>query len=188
MHKKEKKAEQQEQEQVQQTAPANDIEEQAPTAQPEPEQKDLAAEQAEQLKAAEDKYLRLYAEFENYRKRTCAEREDLAKYAAGNLIKEFLPVMDSFERAKGSFEKHTEDVEELKKGLALIHKQFEDTLERVGVKKIVAKGEKFNPNLHEAVMQQEAEGVAAEMIIEEMQPGFMLHEKVLRHSMVIVAK
>lgn len=139
-------------------------------------------------KELEDKYLRLYAEFDNFRKRTQLEKEEFAKYAAAETVKNLLPLMDSFERAKSSFEKHTEDIEELKKGMALIHKQFEDILEKIGVSKIAAKGAMFDPNLHEAIMQQDAEGVEPQTVIEEVQPGFVINDKVLRHAMVIVAK
>jgi len=96
--------------------------------------------------------------------------------------------MDSFERARHSFEKHSEDIEELQSGLALIHKQFEDILEKEGVKKIDTQGQKFDPHFHEAVMQQDVEGVESQTIIEELQPGFSMHDKVLRPAMVIVAK
>lgn len=144
--------------------------------------------QEEKNKELDDQYLRLCAEFDNFRKRTQQEKEELARYAAANTVKTLFPLMDSFERAKGSFEKQTENVEELKKGMALIHKQFENILEKLGVTKIAAKGCLFDPELHEAVMQQDCEGVEPQTIIEEIQPGFMINDKVLRHAMVIVAK
>ncbi len=140
------------------------------------------------IKESQDKNLRLYAEFDNYRKRVVAEKEDFAKYAATDLVKKFLPIMDSFERAKISFEKHTEEKEELKKGLALIYKQFEDTLTGLGVKKIETVGKHFDPQFHEAIMQQEQNGVVSGTILEEVQPGFLLYDRLLRPAMVIVAK
>ncbi len=160
-------------------------EEQKQTPTQEENKEDLLQQKNKEL---EDKYLRLCAEFDNFRKRTQLEKEEFAKYAAAETVKNLLPLMDSFERAKPSFEKHTEDIEELKKGMALIHKQFEDILEKLGVTKIVAKGTLFDPNLHEAIMQQEAEGVESQTIIEEVQPGFLINDKILRHAMVIVAK
>ncbi len=142
----------------------------------------------EKAKADQDKYLRLFAEFDNYRKRTQAEKEEFGKYATTDLLKKLLPLMDSFEQARVSFEKHSDEKEELKKGLALIHKQFEDILLLIGVKKIEAAGKKFDPHFHEAIIQQEKPGVASGLVIEEARPGFMIHDRVLRPAMVIVAK
>lgn len=146
------------------------------------------AEKEQELKEHQEKNLRLYAEFDNYRKRVTAEKDELCKTATVGLLKELLPILDSFERAQVSFEKHKNEKEELHKGLALIHRQFEDTLAKYGIKKIEAKGQKFDPQLHEAIMQQEAAGVEAHTVLEEVQNGYLLHEKLLRPSMVIIAK
>ena len=157
-----------------------------PVSENKPEQEE--EQQKNKEKEAEDKYLRLYAEFDNFRKRTQLEKEELAKYAAAETVRTLFPLMDSFERAQSSFEKHTDDTEELKKGLALIHKQFEDILKKLGVVKIETKDVFFDANLHEAVMQQEAAGVEPQTIIEEVQAGFLINGKVLRYAKVIVAK
>ena len=142
----------------------------------------------EQQKTDKDKFLRLFAEFDNYRKRTIAEKEDLAKFGAVELLKQLLPLLDSFERAKVSFEKHSDEKEDLKKGLALIHKQFEDILAKIGIKKIETIGKQFDPRFHEAIMQQEQKGATPNTILEEAQPGFLLYDRVIRPAMVIVAK
>ncbi len=149
--------------------------------------KELQAKEVE-LKEQQDKNLRLYAEFDNYRKRVTAEKEELCKTATTALLKELLPILDSFERAQQSFEKHKNEKEELHKGLALIHRQMEDALAKHGIKKIEAKGQKFDPQLHEAIMQQEAAGVEAHTVLEEVQKGYLVHDKLLRPAMVIIAK
>ncbi|MBU0579911.1 MAG: nucleotide exchange factor GrpE [Candidatus Margulisbacteria bacterium] len=150
------------------------------------EKKNLALE--ESLKKEKDSYLRLRAEFDNYRKRMALEQEDFTKYAASNFILEVLPILDSFERAQKSFEKHKDEVDEIIKGTALIHKQFEDILKKMGVEKIDCLGKSFDPNLHEAVMQQESADKEENTILEEVQPGYMLQGRMLRHAMVIVSK
>jgi len=148
----------------------------------------LLNEKEAALKEANDKHLRLYAEFDNYRKRVQAEKEELSKTALSALLKELLTILDSFERAQESFEKHINEKEELIKGVALIHRQFEDILAKNGIKKIETKDKPFDPQLHEAIMQQEAAGVATHTVLEEVQKGYLLNDKLLRPAMVIVAK
>lgn len=150
-------------------------------------EKDLQAKESE-LKDQQEKNLRLYAEFDNYRKRVMAEKEELCKTATTGLLKELLPILDSFERAQQSFEKHKNEKEDLHKGLALIHRQLEDALAKNGIKKIEAKGQIFDPQLHEAIMQQEAPGVESHTVLEEIQKGYLIHDKLLRPAMVIIAK
>ncbi len=140
-----------------------------------------------QLVDAEDKYLRLYAEFDNFRKRSLQEKADHTKYAARNLIEQILPILDSFEHSRASFGKQNCNLENMQKGFALIHKQFEDALQRVGVCKLVPKGEAFDPRFHEAVMQQDSDQ-PAHTILEVLQPGYTIHDKLLRPAMVVVAK
>lgn len=142
----------------------------------------------EELKKEKDASLRLRAEFENYRRREAQDKEEFVKFAAGNVILEILPILDSFERAQKSFEKHKDEVAEIIKGTALIHKQFEDILKKLGVEKIESLGKSFDPNLHEAVMQQEEKDKAKNIVLEEVQAGYMMQGKVLRHAMVIVSK
>jgi molecular chaperone GrpE len=159
------------------------------------------AELKEKLAAAEDRYLRLFAEFDNFRKRTEGERADFARYAAGNFIEAALPVLDSFERYQKLVETPGPETPapapagaqpsgpdgELRKGFALIHKQLEDILQKFGVQKITAVGQPFDPRFHEAVLQKESDQ-PAHTVLEEMQTGFMLHDRVLRPAMVVVAK
>jgi molecular chaperone GrpE len=144
-------------------------------------------ELTEKLKAAEDKYLRLYAEFDNFRKRTEAEKTDHAKYAAGKFIEAVLPVLDSFERSQKALDADTAASDEVKKGFALIHRQLEDVLQKFGVTKMIAVGQLFDPRFHEAVLQKEAEQ-PSHTVLEELQTGYVMYDKVLRPAMVVVAK
>jgi molecular chaperone GrpE len=146
-----------------------------------------AAELTEKLKAAEDKYLRLYAEFDNFRKRSEVEKTDHAKYAAGQFIEAVLPVLDSFERSQKALDADAAASDEVKKGFALIHRQLEDILQKFGVTKMAAVGQPFDPRLHEAVLQKESDQ-PAHTVLEEMQTGYVMYDKVLRPAMVVVAK
>ena len=157
------------------------------TAIPEVAAEDQIAELKQKLVDADDKYLRLYAEFENSRKRSLQEKSEYTKFAVRSLIEQILPILDSFEHSRTSFEKQQGSLEDMQKGFALIHKQFEDTLQRVGVAKIMPKGQVFDPKFHEAVMQQDSEQ-PAHTVLEVLQPGFTLHDKLIRPAMVIVAK
>jgi molecular chaperone GrpE len=152
------------------------------------DEKAKTAELEEELKKEKDSYLRLVAEFNNFKKRTQEEKEEFAKFAAERSLVEILPIYDSFERAQKAFEEHKEDTEELIKGFSLIHKQFEDVLKKLNVTKIECIGEAFDPNLHEAIMQQENGEKEANTILDEVQPGYKLGEKIIRHAMVIVSK
>jgi molecular chaperone GrpE len=129
-----------------------------------------------------DKYTRLLAEFDNYRKR--AERDRLSAYndgAAGAVLK-LLSVVDNFERALTTGNQD----DPFYKGVEMIHKNFITTLEGLGLKPIPALGETFNADLHNAVMHDEDESVGESVVTAEMQKGYMFKDKVLRHSMVKV--
>jgi len=164
----------------------NNNEEPATTEQPVESLDTQTLDLKKQLVDVEDKYLRLFAEFDNYRKRTNTEKDELNKYACGKLIENMLPVLDSFCQSEASFNKSV-DLDSLKKGFSLVHKQLEDALQKFGVKKIEAVGQAFNPNFHEAVMEKETES-PAHTVVEELRTGYMIHEKVLRPTMVVVAK
>lgn len=144
--------------------------------------KDLTAEK-EQLT---DRLMRLQAEYENYKRRTQKERMNERKYEAENLAKELLPVLDNFERALLT------DVSEENKsfldGMKMIYNQLNDALKSQGIEPIETKDQKFDPNYHHAVMQTEDEHVESNMIVEELQKGYLLKDKVLRAAMVKVNK
>ena len=152
---------------------------------PEPEKKaEPAAPSAEQQLAAEkDKYLRLLAEYDNFRRRSAKERESLYTDVRGDTLKKFLPVYDSLHRALTQ----TPEDDASRKGLEMIMQQYESALEQLGVKPIEAVGKTFDANLHNAVMHIEDEAYGESEIVEEFEKGFAIGDKVLRYSVVKVA-
>ena len=140
-----------------------------------------------ETEAATDAMLRLAAELDNYKKRTVKERESLIKYATQDIIQELLPILDNFERAIESASK-TKDFNSFLEGVKMIFKQMYDALEKKGVNKIDAVGKAFDPNIHEAVMQLTSEEYPENVIVEELQPGYTLHDRVIRPSMVVVSR
>ena len=141
----------------------------------------------EVLTAETDQRLRAYAELENFRKRKDQEVDSIRKYAAEKFIVSFLPVLDSLVLACGHANHHNPSPEKLKEGFILIQKQFEQSLEKLGVEKIEAVGQVFDPNCHQAVSQEAAEGVNSETVLREMQIGYRLHDRVIRPSMVVIS-
>lgn len=158
--------------------------------QPQEENKEPENNETEKLQAELDslnnKYLRLAADFDNFRKRQMQERESLLKYGAEDTLKKIITVLDTFERAKKSIADMTE-CEKIKESYDVGIKQLYDTLDKIGLKKIEAKGEEFDPNLHEAVMQTPTNDYPANTIIDELQTGYKLFDKVLRPVLVNVA-
>jgi len=139
------------------------------------------------LKESEDKYLRLYAEFDNYKKRTAKEKD--ARYADAliDTALEFLPVLDNLDRALGT-EATSEDAKAIKDGVEMIKKQMSDALTKLKIAEIKAVGEEFDPNLHNAVMHIEDENITENTVVEEFIKGYIYNdERVVRHSMVKVA-
>lgn len=149
---------------------------------------DSALKAAEdKAKAAEDKYLRLYAEFDNYKKRT--QREKDARYADAviDTVGELLSVADNLERAL-AVEVTGEEAQKLAEGVNMVYKQLQETFAKLGVSEIKALGEQFDPNLHEAVMHVEDESVDDNTVVEEFRKGYLYNDsRVIRHSMVKVA-
>ncbi|MCQ2958198.1 MAG: nucleotide exchange factor GrpE [Candidatus Gastranaerophilales bacterium] len=144
---------------------------------------DKTNEEFENLK---NQYVRLAADFDNYRKRQAQERESLLKYGAESTLKLILPVLDTYNRGKKACE-DMEDSQQLKENFEVIFKQLFDALDKAGLKKIETIGKEFDPNLHEAVMQTPTSDYPDNSIIDEMQAGYMLCDRVLRPSMVNVA-
>lgn len=133
-----------------------------------------------------NQYIRLAADFDNYRKRQAQERESLLKYGAENTLKGLLTVLDTFDRAKKGLE-GINDHEKCKESIEVLHKQFLDALDKLGVKIIETENQKFDPNLHEAVMQTPNNEVEDNTILQELQKGYILGDRVLRPSLVNVA-
>ena len=137
----------------------------------------------EELKGANDRYLRLLAEYDNYRKRSQKEKDNLYGDVKADTVTKFLPVYDNLCRALAQT---TED-EAYRKGVEMIMTQFEQTLEKLGVTKIESLGQTFDPNRHNAVMHVDDEAKGENEIVEVFQEGFLLGEKVIRFAMVKVA-
>lgn len=133
-----------------------------------------------------NQYLRLAADFENYRKRQAQEREALLKYGAEECMKKVIEVVDNFDRAVGMVEK-IDNVEKMKETFFVLNKQLNDSLTKLGLEQIKSVGEIFNPSLHEAVMQTPTDEYPEETIIQELQKGYKLGDKVIRPAMVSVA-
>lgn len=131
-----------------------------------------------------NRLVRMQADFDNYRKRMAREREELAKYAGEQLVMALLPVMDNFERALGA---KNNDYQNLLAGVEMIYRQLHDVLAREGLEPIVAAGEQFNPELHEAVMREESGDHPENTVIEELRRGFTFKGKVIRAAMVKVS-
>ena len=138
---------------------------------------------AKSLADEQDKYLRLAAEYDNYRKRTQKEKEASWANAKAETIKELLPVYDNLARA---LQQKTED-EAYAKGVEMIMTQMKNALEKLGVEAIPAAGQTFDPNLHNAVMHVDDEDLGENVVVEVFQDGFKLGDKIIRHAMVKVA-
>ena len=143
--------------------------------------------EVEALKAkaaeTEDKLLRLRADFENFRRRTRQEKEELGNSVEPEFVKNLLPLIDNFERAMAA---DTTDVETFKKGMIMIQKQLMDALKNKGLEPIETKDAKFDPNFHQAVMRVENPDLEDDTIAMEMQKGYMVKGKVIRPAMVQV--
>ena len=139
-----------------------------------------------ELAELKDKYLRLYADFENFRRRTAREKLDLISNANEGLLQALIPVVDDFERAMQSIE-NTNDVAAIKEGVSLIYNKLFKTLESKGLKPMVSKGEPFNADLHESVTQFPAPSDDLKgKVIDEVEKGYYLNDKVIRFAKVIV--
>lgn len=153
----------------------------APAAEP------VSRAEYEQLKTERDQLLdrvaRLQAEFENARKRTERERLEFRDYATGNVVEQFLPVIDNFELAL----KATGNAHQLRSGVALIVKQMEEVLEKMQVKPVPAVGEPFDPRVHEALGTVEREDLPDQHVAEEIRRGYRLRDRLLRPALVRVA-
>lgn len=151
----------------------------------EPEKAEPSAE--EQLRELNDKYVRLYAEFENYKKKSVKDREELAKYVREELIHDLMPSLDHLEIAL----QHAVEQENsagLKQGVEMTLRELYRTLEKYGLKSIEALGQPFDPEYHHAISQAERDDVAEGTVVEVFRKGYMLGDKVLRAAMVSVSR
>jgi molecular chaperone GrpE len=144
--------------------------------------------QEEKYAELNDRFLRLYAEFENFRRRTNKEHLELISSANSNLLKDLVPVLDDFERAITNNET-SEDIASVKEGFLLIYNKYKGILESKGVKPITAKGEIFNSDIHEAIVNVPVEDESQKgKVIEDIEKGYYLNDKVIRFSKVVVGQ
>jgi molecular chaperone GrpE len=146
-----------------------------------------------EYKELEDRLLRLAAEFDNYKKRTVREFQSIIKNANEELISRLVETLDNFQRAldsasRSNSTKNSNDFDSFHKGVELIYQHFREILGKEGLKEIKAIGEPFNPHFHEAVMQRESDEFPEGTVIDEISKGYILNDKVIKHSKVIVSK
>ena len=133
-----------------------------------------------------DKYMRLYAEFDNFRKRSMKEKSEILSTASGEFMKELLPIVDDFDRAVQA-NASVSDIEVVREGFVLIHQKLYRKLESKGLKPIEAKGQPFDTDFHEAITQIPMPAMAGK-VVDEVEKGYTLHEKVLRYSKVVIGQ
>ena len=140
------------------------------------------------LNEYKDKYLRLSAEFDNYRKRTQREKMDLIKYGSEDVLKAIIPVVDDFERAMKSLDNST-DIDAVKQGLHLIHAKFAEFLKTNGVQEIIALGEELDTDVHEAITKTLAQDDKLKgKIVDVIEKGYKLNDRVIRFSKVVIGE
>ena len=153
-----------------------------------------AVSETEKLRAERDALLdrlaRLQAEFDNARKRAVREQQDFREFAAADVIKNFLPILDSFERAlkAGGDSNSNANSNDFRNGIELIYRQFQDALQKIGVQPIVSVGQAFDPRVHEAVEMVDTTEVPDHHVLDELQRGYKYKERLLRPAMVRVAR
>lgn len=155
-------------------------------AEPDPRDKKIA-QQEQQIADLQNRLLRLQADFDNFRKRNNEERERLGRYVTGQVAREFLKVLDNFERAEASLET-SKDGAAIQKGMEMIHKQFEKALQTLHIEEIPAEGKPFDPQIHEAVMQGSNPDLPDESIDLVLEKGYKIGDDVIRHSKVRVVR
>lgn len=182
-HEQEQQAEQKEQDQEQEMADVMEgqvVEDEEVV----DEESTDAAHQAE-VADLNNRLLRVQADYDNFRRRSREEKEAAAKYRAQGFIEELLPALDNFERAL-SVKPESEEAKSLAQGLNMVYNQLQEALKKEGVTAIETVGQSFDPHLHQAVMQVEEEGFESNQVVEELQKGYKLKDRVLRPSMVKV--
>jgi|TARA_B100000959_G_scaffold267807_1_gene311723 molecular chaperone GrpE len=146
--------------------------------------KNLREAQA-QINELEDRLLRLTADYENFRKRAQREKNEARQFANQHLLEKQLPILDNFEMALTAAENADSAIRD---GIQMIYDQFHDVLKDVGVEKVDAEGELFDPNLHEAISQQETVDIEEGTVVEQIQSGYKLNDRLVRPARVVVAK
>jgi len=155
-----------------------------PEQEQDPAQQKIAELEAK-VEEADNRYLRLQADFDNFRRRSRIELEASAKYRAQSIITDLLPAIDNFERAM-KMEVDNEQAKSLMQGVDMVYRSLLDALKNEGVEVIEAVGKEFDPHLHQAVMQAEDENYGPNIVVEEFQKGYMLKDRIIRPAMVKV--
>jgi molecular chaperone GrpE len=166
--------------------PNSSLEENSVTESGSNELEQALAAKADEVRALNDRYLRLAAEFENYKRLAQRDQREQAKFANENILKELLPIVDNLQRAV-DFSKSATGCDQLIEGVQLTLKQFMETLSKFGIKQIASVGEPFDPSRHQAVATIQSHDKPEHTIIHEHQPGYLLHDRMLRAAMVTVA-
>ncbi|MCH4825698.1 nucleotide exchange factor GrpE [Planococcus halocryophilus] len=139
----------------------------------------------EQLEAEQNKYLRLLADYDNFKRRTQKDKEIANKFRSQSLLADLLPVLDNFERAM-SVPTKSEESASLIKGIEMVQKSLHEAVNREGLEEIKSVGEQFDPNFHQAVMQEKDDSAEPGVVLQELQKGYILKDRVLRPAMVKV--
>jgi len=158
----------------------------APTPAPGPEE--ALAAKAQEAERLQERLLRLQAEFDNYKKRMAREKTEFLKFATESLLLEFLPILDNLERAVASARAESANREAVADGIEMIVRLFRSTLDKAGVKPMEAAGQPFDPGLHQAIAQVETADGPENLVVEEVQKGYLLEGRVLRAAMVKVSR
>lgn len=146
------------------------------------------------LAEVQDRYIRLAAEFENYKKRSDREKQSAVKYASEGLLHELLPIIDNLEQALNAAKSYAADNntdkanQNMLTGIAMVLKQFQDVLSRFGITSFSAMGQTFDPSKHEAVSEKVTTDIKSGQVVEEYQKGYMLNDRLVRPARVVVAK
>ncbi|MBC8122083.1 MAG: nucleotide exchange factor GrpE [Gemmatimonadaceae bacterium] len=141
----------------------------------------------QQLLERDQRYMRLMADFENFRRRTQREKDDLGQFVTAKLLLDILPIVDNFERARSQVQPEGEREEKLNSSYQQVYRQFQGILKQMGVQSMEVTGQAFDPARHEAVIQEESPDVTQETVVVELQKGYLMGDKVLRTAMVKVA-
>lgn len=148
----------------------------------------LLAEKDQKITELTDQYVRLLAEYDNFRRRSRQEKDQLYAQSVTDVVGEWLPIIDNLERAMAiSDASENQEVKQFSEGLSLVMRQVEKTLEKLNVEKLDPLGESFNPNLHSAVLHIDDDSYAANEIVEVLEKGYARNDKVIRHAIVKVA-
>jgi molecular chaperone GrpE len=162
----------------------------APSADPEQRVRELEAE-LEALKAEHEtvrsQYMRIAADFDNFRKRQSRDQDDMRVQIACSTLSEILPVVDNFERARQQLEPQAEEAQTIHRSYQGLYKQLVDVFKQLGVSPMRVEGEPFDPNLHEAVLREPSDEHVEDVVIAELQRGYHLNGRVLRHALVKVS-